>query len=229
MKILVVCYEDMGGNIGGVRQVIEISRHLQKLGHQVEIVAPAIRKYEGEFCGKIRYIPVLWGKFLQPLTYNLTALPVLLTACRELQPDCLLIFEIFSSCAPMLAAKILSLPYAVFVNGDIEDFRLQKFPSIVIWFLERMRHINFIGCKRVFTVSPVLRDSLIKKYAFFPERITVVSNGVDTDLFKPLDRNEALRTLGRSPDYFYIGFVGGMWPWHGLEFLIKSAPAVLEK
>lgn len=229
MKILSVCYEDMGGYIGGVRQVVEIGRALFQLGHQIEVISPDIRRYKESLPFKIRYLPIIHKKILQPLSYSFTSLFYLIKSCFIFKPDIIFTYEIFSSFIPMLVAKIFSLPYVVFVNGDTEDFRLQHFPLPLLWMIEFIRRFNLEFCDGVVTVTEGLKDALVKKYKFPVDKIIVVNNGVDSDYFRPLGRNEVLAKLGFDRSNFYIGFLGGMWPWHGLDLLIKSAPLILAK
>ena len=54
-----------------------------------------------------------------------------------------------------------------------------------------------------------------------PSRVHVMTNGVDTHLFKPGHRDSRVRhrwgwTDGEGP---VLGFVGGLRPWHGVEIL----------
>jgi len=228
MRILSICYEDMGGNIGGVRQVIEISRSLSKLGYQVEVVAPGIRNFNKEVPFKIHYVPVIQKKLLRPLTYHLLLLFYLIRVCYKFRPDIVLTYEIFLSFVPLLVAKIFSLPYVMFVNGDTEDFKLQGMPGFILGAIELIRKINFGFCDTIFTVTENLRGMLIKKYNYPGNKIIIVNNGVDTDFFKPMDKGGACKSVGLDPNYFYVGFLGGIWPWHGLDLLIESAPLVLK-
>jgi glycosyltransferase involved in cell wall biosynthesis len=53
-------------------------------------------------------------------------------------------------------------------------------------------------------------------------RCRVIRNGVDPSACLPRDKAEARRRLGLSPDRPYIGFVGGFFPWHGLDTLVEA-------
>jgi glycosyltransferase involved in cell wall biosynthesis len=54
-------------------------------------------------------------------------------------------------------------------------------------------------------------------------RITVVHNGVDTNIFRPGLDGAALRDeLGISRDHLVVGHVGRMTPWKGQHFLIEA-------
>jgi glycosyltransferase involved in cell wall biosynthesis len=42
----------------------------------------------------------------------------------------------------------------------------------------------------------------------------------------PIPALEARKALGLASDRAYVGFIGGFFPWHGLETLIQAIPAV---
>jgi glycosyltransferase involved in cell wall biosynthesis len=54
-------------------------------------------------------------------------------------------------------------------------------------------------------------------------RITIVPNGVDPGLFRPLPRDPALRAaLGAGSDTFLVGFVGTFTRYEGLDTLLQA-------
>ncbi|MDK2988485.1 MAG: phosphatidyl-myo-inositol dimannoside synthase [Methanoculleus sp.] len=77
----------------------------------------------------------------------------------------------------------------------------------------------------VTTVSPGLVAKL-KNYGYDAELIT---NGVDTDLFRPMDGGAMRSTLGIAPDAFVLGFAGAVERWYALDEVIRVFPEVLEK
>jgi len=74
-----------------------------------------------------------------------------------------------------------------------------------------------------------LKKILQEDYGVLKDKIVVILNGANTDLFKPMDAIEARAELGLSGNDKYICFVGILVQWQGVEYLIKSAPRVLEK
>ena len=75
------------------------------------------------------------------------------------------------------------------------------------------------------TVSPGLVAKL-KGYGYEAELIT---NGVNTDLFCPMDGNTMRTTLGIAPDAFVLGFAGAVERWYALDEVIRAFPEILEK
>ena len=78
---------------------------------------------------------------------------------------------------------------------------------------------------RIVVVSPAFKDHLIEHWRVPAEKIDIVENGVETELFTPApaSSNQALRRqLGAASKFLacYIGTIGNA---HGLEMLLDSA------
>ncbi|MBN3038763.1 MAG: glycosyltransferase family 4 protein [Candidatus Omnitrophica bacterium] len=229
MKILSVCYEDMSGSIGGVRQVIEIGEHLMRRNHRVEVSVAGIGKYRQKTDLKINYVPTVNIRILRPLVYHLLSFFHILVTCLVFKPDIILTYEIFFSFTPLAIAKIIGRPHVLFVNGDIEDFKIKNYPGPALFFIDTLRKINLKFSTRIITVSEQLKEMICDKYQILSEKIDLVHNGVDITEFKPMDRNTACKKLGLNADTFHIGFLGGLFSWHGLDCLVRSAPLVLSR
>jgi glycosyltransferase involved in cell wall biosynthesis len=72
----------------------------------------------------------------------------------------------------------------------------------------------------------------IKKYysslGVEKNKFLVIPNGVDSVLFKPMDKNNCRKKLGFG-DFPIIGFVGSFRPYQGLETAIEMMPYVLKE
>ncbi len=77
---------------------------------------------------------------------------------------------------------------------------------------------------RIIVVTPAFKDHLIRNWGVPQEKIAVVENGVETDLFRP-DAAAAAEVRHRfSLDQrFLICYIGTMGMAHGLETLIATA------
>lgn len=72
-------------------------------------------------------------------------------------------------------------------------------------------------------VSGQVRDDLTDGYGAAQERISVVYNGIDTNLFRPSSRPDAHRKLGLNPAYRYVLYVGPFFGFRG-RTLLASLP-----
>jgi len=77
----------------------------------------------------------------------------------------------------------------------------------------------------VTTVSPGLVEKL-RVYGYEAELIT---NGVDTDLFRPTDDGAMRSALNIAPDAFVLGFAGAVERWYALDEVIRAFPSILER
>ncbi|RPI53958.1 MAG: glycosyltransferase WbuB, partial [Acidobacteria bacterium] len=73
----------------------------------------------------------------------------------------------------------------------------------------------------VLVVSQMLRQYMTD-LGVSPDRVSVIPNAADPDLFGPVVEHSRIRqTLGWE-DRFVFGFVGSMKPWHGVDILLDA-------
>jgi len=80
---------------------------------------------------------------------------------------------------------------------------------------------------KIIAVTPGIKANIESAYSIPGNKITVVPNGANTSLFKPLGQSECRNDLGLDPETPYICFVGNLAPWQGVEYLVKAAPSIL--
>ena len=79
----------------------------------------------------------------------------------------------------------------------------------------------------VIAVSAAMRDDVLAAYpAVDPDRVHVVHNGIDTDLWAPREDPERLRALGVDPDRPSVVFVGRITRQKGLPLFLRAAAAL---
>ena len=123
--------------------------------------------------------------------------------------------------------------YGVPVVFDLKDW----FPDsaaayyknrLIKWALRegvwRITKYNLDRSERIITVSP----SLVERLKGFGYDSKLITNGVDTDYFKPMDPKEGKKMLGLDEDCFVIGFVGVIERWFALDELIRTLPEILK-
>jgi putative colanic acid biosynthesis glycosyltransferase WcaI len=104
------------------------------------------------------------------------------------------------------------------VGVGSEDSLLHHTLAAVAGFLyERSAHIV--------VVTPAFKEHLIRRWRVPAKKISVVENGVETDLFAPLPQasNEKLREKLGAAGKFLVCYVGTMGNAHGLETLLDAA------
>ena len=82
---------------------------------------------------------------------------------------------------------------------------------------------NLDRSDRITTVSP----GLVEKLAGFGYDADLITNGVDTRLFRLLDGGREAH--GIAPGDYVIGFAGSVERWYALDRVIEAMPAVLDR
>ena len=98
------------------------------------------------------------------------------------------------------------------VGAGAEGSALHRTLGAIAGFLYRNSH-------HIVVVTPAFKDYLIEHWSVPAEKISVVENGVETDLFRPCKATIVPGTEGR----FVICYIGTMGMAHGLETLIVAA------
>jgi len=76
---------------------------------------------------------------------------------------------------------------------------------------------------RIVVVTRAFKTHLIANWNTPPEKISVVENGVETDLFSPGNANQSLREEVGAEKKFVVSYIGTMGMAHGLGTLIEAA------
>ena len=87
----------------------------------------------------------------------------------------------------------------------------------------RITKYNLDRSDRIVTVSP----SLVERLKGFGYDSKLITNGVNTDYFKPMDSKGGKRRLGLDEDCFVIGFVGVIERWYALDEVMRAFSEVL--
>lgn len=133
--------------------------------------------------------------------------------------------------AALKAGRRLGIPVVYEIRAFWEDAAVGngtgRHGSAKYWLTRLLENDVVSGADRVVTICEGLRADLIAR-GYAPEKISIMPNGVDLDLFgDPLPRDAALAQelgLGDGP---VIGFLGSFYPYEGLDDLISAMPAIV--
>ncbi len=130
-----------------------------------------------------------------------------------------------------LLAKMFNIPLVKEVNGIIVDeTRVSRWGNrISLRVMDRIERFSMPKADKIIVVTSRLKEILPKEYGVPSDKIVVIKNGANTDLFKPTDVTEARRELNLSRSDHYVCFVGRLWQMQRVGHLIKSAPLILEE
>ena len=74
----------------------------------------------------------------------------------------------------------------------------------------------------VVAVGEGIKTLLSTHFGVPAERITVIPNGVDPDLFSPVPREEAIARTGLDPEAQYVVFTGLLAGWVAVETMVRA-------
>ena len=134
--------------------------------------------------------------------------------------------------SPLLIAKAMRIPCVLEINGAYAEeakmcirtspLRRKIGPTLRFLVHQVLGRMGYYLADNIVTVTEELRGFLTEKYNIPRAKIGVFTNGVNTELFFPRDRSEARRIVGLNENSHYIGFVGRLGPWQGVDVLIKG-------
>jgi len=232
-KIYLVYYSSFTTKSGSNIHILELLRNLKKYT-DVVLFAPGQKGAEHSFSG-IKYVPVIDNKYLIQPSYEFMLSFYLLYSCIANRPEVLYLRQNSFPFFPIALCKLLGISSIVEVNGLVMD-ELKVSPDsksfayrIFSYLALRSERFNYRHCDRIVSVTDKLKDELVRLYSVPAEKVLVINNGANTDIFKPIDQKQAREKLGLDDSKKYVCFVGHLAAWQGVEFLIHSAPFILEK
>ncbi|HTG90412.1 MAG TPA: glycosyltransferase family 4 protein [Vicinamibacterales bacterium] len=118
-------------------------------------------------------------------------------------------------------ARYFNIPLLLEVNAPLV-LEQQKMRGLSLPLVARTaERLVLESSDHVFVVSQALRQYMTE-LGVSGEKVSVIPNAADPDLFGPLVEPSRIRhTLGWD-DRFVIGFVGSMKPWHGVDVLLQA-------
>jgi glycosyltransferase involved in cell wall biosynthesis len=232
----------------------EFGRHLAGRGHEVTMITSGLANSEFPVCKDepcceyqidgIRVISVAaayndpylgttlrgWQRMLQFRQFAKMAAQV----GRNLgRPD--VVFATHTPLTVGLAGIELSRYFDVPFVFEVRDLWPEALVNVgaltnpaAIWWLRRMAHRIYREAHHIVALSPGMKDGIVRTGVLF-EKVTVIPNASDLDLFRPdLDGMASREQLGLGNRFAAIYF-GAMGMANGLEYVIEAARISAER
>jgi len=94
--------------------------------------------------------------------------------------------------------------------------------SLLYGALSKIAGFLYRRCDHVVVVTPAFKDHLVEHWQVPREKISVIENGVETQLFAPTAPADMRRKLGID-EKFVVSYIGTMGMAHGLETVLEAA------
>ena len=230
MKIFYICYADLGTQAAWTTHIREVVENLKKIGNEVILFAPKLGKLETDLEIRSVYVPTVNVRLLSEYIYYFLLFFYLAAYQMRSKADIFYVREMGLSLPVALVSKLFNIPHIIEVNGRaIEERKLIGVSHRKICFLKILQRINFSLCSKIIIVADFIRDYLKTHYEIPEHNMVTIENGVNIELFRPLDSKKTREKLGFSDDLYYITYVGSFYPHHALDYLVKLTPFLLER
>ncbi len=239
MKALIVIFEELVPiSGGGTPRTFNIVRSLAERGHEVYVAASfgvdeaEARRELGAagvlpLAGVSRMDPAKMRKYA--VTYPVNILRVAATAWR-LGPDVILTHNTAAGFAALLgkllrpsAVTVLDLTDLLFEYLDDYKGSWLKVAAAAGRWMERT---SVRRSDRIITISKAMSEILARDYGARADRLDIVHDGVDTQVFSRQEAADLRATYAPDADHVLI-FHGVIDPQDGPELLVEAAPAIL--
>lgn len=100
--------------------------------------------------------------------------------------------------------------------------------GLIIQFFEFLEKRMYKSAYKIVVVTDSFKDTLIKKHNIKKEKIEVIKNGVNNDLFYPVNKDIKLLKRLNIENKLIVGYIGTHGLAHGLDFIFKSVKKITD-
>lgn len=223
MRILYVCQTPLDKPTGASEHVLACCRELCK-SHDLTLLAPPYTRELPEAYDVVE-MPSLRVKGLGAAGFNFSLARWLGRSGRQF--DVLYVRSYPGLMAPALVAPRIGLPYLVELNGiREEEMEVAGAPRVQVSLALQAERMLVRKASAVIVPTVGIARHLHEAYRVPKIKISVVPNGVDTTKFQVLPKDEARNHLKLPVSGLYVGFLGGLFPWQGVEDLIRAGSSI---
>ncbi len=94
--------------------------------------------------------------------------------------------------------------------------------SLVYRTLARIAAFLYRNSDHIVVVTPAFKEYLVQHMQVRPEKISVIENGVEAELFSPRTESDLRSSLG-AEGKFVVSYIGTMGNAHGLQTMVEAA------
>lgn len=229
---LVVSNIDLSVQDGQRTHFLEFARALAR---QVQVMVVNPTQSSGIELGELVYAPVTFPSLHLPvLSVTVAWLSCLRRLCLQQQPEVIYIRAAgnYIDLIVLLFAKWRHSQSVLEINGAFAEETVvmesarsgswmwrQRLSS---WFALRTVRFSLSLASKVVVVTENLRNYIVSHYHVPFAKVGVFHNGVNVRTFVPQDSLTCKHKVGLNPKKRYIGFVGNLISWQGLDDLLEA-------
>jgi len=210
-------------------KIFDLAGNLKKSGHRVILFVPRCRAQDLNVTFKVVEIPIIELPVLRYLFFFVFSFLAALLISFKLKPD-IVYYRRMMSILPVVLARLRRARVILEINDDFmaayKNYQPRSLKLAITRWIDRfnLKHSDGIS-----VITENLKNRIHRDYGVSLDRMVVLPSCSDTGLFKPLDSMQCRRELQLQADIIYIGFVGAMLPWKGLDALFTAARDIVRK
>lgn len=238
MRILMISTLNLAQPNGGTAHFTSIAKGFRQSGHKVTAIIPKISKNECDFdfvkesFDFIIFSSTFLGRLI---SFSQTSINGILQVFKiiELDPedyDWVYVRANLLSIFVILSLRLGGFKKIVTEHNGWFDYELSmmKVPKIFRKIVSLIQTVDAKLATLVRVVVPGIKQKLVD-HGIEKDKIFVVGNGTDISIFFPTDKSLPSDGLKIKKDYFYLGFIGDLEPWQGVQTAIESMPIICNK
>jgi colanic acid biosynthesis glycosyl transferase WcaI len=232
-------------------RVAELSRHWVREGHEVTVLTGFPNHPTGQIAASYR--KKLWRLVLKENADGVKVIRTWLLPCPNRKPFERMLNHISFCVSAALIGLFLPRPDVLIATSPqllvgISGWwlaRLKRIPfvfevrdlwpeslvavgmgnqsSLLYRFLDAIANFLYRKSDRIAVVTPAFKDYLIEQRRISGDKIIVVQNGVETNLFDPMRADGNLKKDLGLEDKFVVSYIGTMGMAHGLDQILDTA------
>ncbi len=101
--------------------------------------------------------------------------------------------------------------------------------NLIVKGLKLVARYLYNHCDRIVTVGQGYKQEIAARYGINPEKMVSVPNGIDTDTFQPLPRDNAIRKEYGWGEKFVVLYLGTHGMAHALHAVLDTASALRDR
>jgi len=149
---------------------------------------------------------------------------------REENIDVVVAAHILAGVAAVRAAKKYNVPVLFDLKDWFPDSAAAYYTNPIIAYILKkgvwaITKYALDGADMITTVSP----NLVEKLQRYGYKSKLITNGVDTDVFHPMDMVTSKELRGYKPYDFVIGFCGAIERWYALKEVIQNVSVLIRE
>jgi glycosyltransferase involved in cell wall biosynthesis len=250
MNILLIHQMFYSPNDAGGTRHYELGRHLVKAGHKFTIVASDVTYFSGKPNVQRRRLvteeQVSGLRVLRAYTYAsmhksfswrvvsfLSFMVTSIWAGLRAGPLDLVIGTtppIFQAVSAWVVALMRRRPFLLEVRDLWPEFAIEMgvLKSATLIRLSRwLERFLYARATHILVNSPAYRDYMIRK-GIAPQKVTLVCNGVDPDMFDPAGNGERIREEWKLDNHFVVTYAGALGAANDIPTILRAAERLRE-